>query len=91
MSSWGLRNHLERGVSSNDSKFVLVCAIGLLLVSALTSILPYFQRAYGRLGEEKRDLEIKGGMVLEKAHSLLKDHNPKPSILHGDLWVSLRL
>lgn len=43
------------------------------------------------MGEEKTDLEVKGAMVLEKANTLLKDHNPKPSILHGDLWVSLRL
>lgn len=62
----------------------------LQLVSTLRTILTYLQRVYERLGEDKTALEVKGAMVLEKANTLLKYHNPKPSVLHGDLWVSLR-
>lgn len=62
--------------------------VNLLLYVATCHIDFYLQRVYERLGEDKTDLELKGAMVLEKASTLLKDHKPKPSILHGDLWVS---
>lgn len=45
------------------------------------------ERVYEILGGDKTDLEMKGAMVVERARSLLKDYNPKPSILHGDLWM----
>ncbi|KAG0599356.1 hypothetical protein M758_12G146200 [Ceratodon purpureus] len=46
-----------------------------------------FQRVYERLGEDRTDIEEKGAMVLKIANTILKDHNPKPCILHGDLWM----
>lgn len=61
--------------------------MNLLLYVATCRIDFYLQRVYERLGEDKTDLELKGAMVLEKASTLLEDHKPKPSILHGDLWM----
>lgn len=45
------------------------------------------QQVYDKLGDQKAELEGKGSKLLIRAKELLEDHTPKPSILHGDLWV----
>ncbi|CAM6109249.1 unnamed protein product [Calypogeia fissa] len=45
------------------------------------------ESVYAVFGENYPDIQKKGDLVLEHATLLLKDYQPRPSLLHGDLWM----
>ena len=40
----------------------------------------------GFSGELRSELQSLGSEILRNLHDILRDHNPDPSFLHGDLW-----